>query len=89
MKSINSLSLVKTIIDEIMRMRVPRRPIVLIRVRFNTFVRCKILILLKKLFVVEFVYCSRTQSVCVCVGRVYIHIYIVTGDRVGVFVRQS
>ena len=42
MKSINSLSLVKTIIEHVMRIRVLRRPIVFLRVR------CSILILLIK-----------------------------------------
>jgi len=48
MKSINNLSLVKTIIEHVMRMRVLRRPIVFPRIRCSTCVRSNILILLTK-----------------------------------------
>jgi len=48
MKSINSLSLVKTIIENVMRTRMLRRPIVFLRVRFSICVRCIILVLLMK-----------------------------------------
>ena len=92
MKSINNLSLVKNIIEHVTRMRVLRRPKEFLSVRFSICVRCNILILLTKLFVVEFIRCSIPHCVCVCVcvcTRVYIYIYIVTGHRIGVFVRQS
>jgi hypothetical protein len=47
-QTINSLSLVKTIIEQVMRTRVLRRPIVFLRVRCSICVRCSILTLLIK-----------------------------------------
>jgi len=48
MKSINSLSLVKSIIENVLGTRGLRRPIVFLGVRSSICVRCSILILLRK-----------------------------------------
>jgi len=57
-KSINNLSLVKTIIEQVMRTRVLRPPIVFLRVRCSYCVRYSIPNFLIKTVLVTFVHCN-------------------------------
>ena len=58
-----------------MRTRVLHRPIVFLRVRCNMCVRCSILVLLRKLFVVAFV---RRRIVRFSIPDCRVHVYVQT-----------